>query len=1480
MSTFYVYITEQCREEARRHNVLDNVQKLAKKIEKDQSDRGLDHYPPPYRKKVMGRQGRLVIEEYRSDDDIVLCFARYLIRGSYEYGAFYKDTQAYYDRNKVSNEDIEHFLQAQKKKQVKKKPSLNETELFYLQTTNSRHYTDDGAVLESYDWFERMSQGSAKKYLSRYYDLIVKIEDGKLPEGTDTLSHPNNAQIKILFRSFPEYKHTFLIAPIDNNKEGDEEELRKKYSHIMSSDEIEIDELLRHSRRAYPSIITYDENIWISVESSNEANLALSPEEESILESVLTPANTDKPRYPLFINGRPGSGKSTILQYIFADHLARYLEQNTKDKRGEAPLYLTYSTPLLEQARNAVRNILKCGAPNLERGRLASSDDNIEAVLQKSFRNFREFLRSLLPAGIKERFVHANYVDFGRFRGLWEEKRSKHPHKEARAIGAELAWHAIRTFIKGMQHESGGVVDPEYYSIELARSIKSLSDETFKIIYKYVWEGWYKPHCNDNGYWDDQDLARAVLSHAKNELSRYPVVFCDESQDFTTIELELIQQLSVYSKRDLPSHLVKNVPFAFAGDPFQTLNPTGFNWGAMQSSFHENIVQQLDPSGTARLEFNFQELAFNYRSSEHIVKLANLVQLLRAVLLGIKRLRPQHSWTRTSTVSPVFFDKDDAGCKAAVRDQAELVIIVPCQENREIEYVKNAPFLKSMAIREGEITRNILSPARAKGLEYERVLLYGFGDEVISRLPKLLEHISNPEKDPPEIERRLAWEYFLNQFYVAVSRARKRLFIVDSGDALKSFWSFTETNYQKELLKLYDNSDNWRLEELGGMMKGDNSSWSDDRDDPLELARQWQEQGRAQRDPYLLRLAKDNFERADRPEEARLCEAEQYEYEGEFQKAAKLYVQLKQKDSACRCYWADKDTKSVVYLAKQFSDITADPHFISASAINRDKNTAPQIALVLDALEKVTPTPFPDMPGEIDAWRWFFDQFARKTGDAIQASSDHEKKEWRPYVDRLINTIKRFELPLSAYPEIAKLLYLTGNPKRALDYWNKHCTDQKADSKRDKWLIRAQAESESYPSNIHYFHKLEDHKAVIEQWVTNGKTIDGNTPVKLLLDSAISLSDIDAIRVLLPGSDNLAQITKALHCVDHNSIHSLSGALPVAIAHSLESTGDWGQLIGFVSNQSTSDGDLNTIIKHSGINWTKEELIASAVRAMARSERLAKDGAKHQKEVSDFLKKNLIIEKEAKLEKQKSVKSVFKLVDIAEAGAAFERAFRLTYVLEFYEQFFSKNYLSHRVLLPTNDQAKFAKRRWILCKRRLANTQDGRGKVKHEDEAREKERIWRISVDHEPEYPELEPISELDISISEEQSQTSGGVLGKEKEEPLVSSTISKIPVTHQVSIKTTLDLSDHELIAEVLTRKRRIILIDKETEDQVTCGQNNITSDDLNIEDINNSEHSRRWLIRDWKIQCEIISNNDGTVIRFRFADGEAILGFEFFSK
>ena len=265
----------------------------------------------------------------------------------------------YYKKNKVQEEDVEAFLKERKKNSITTKKTMSDSESAYLQSTSTHHSADDGAYMESYDWFERLPQSWAKDSLVRYYELI---EFGELPENETAVSHPKNSSVRILYRHFPEYKLTFLIAPINTHNREDEDRLREKYKNILDPSQGDVTEaIVRSSRRAYPSIIACDENTWVQVQNSNEANLALSPEEENILESILRSSN-DGPKYPLFINGRPGSGKSTILQYLFSEHLGRHIGLDGSNPLVNPPLYLTYSEQLLKQAKSSVENILTCGA--------------------------------------------------------------------------------------------------------------------------------------------------------------------------------------------------------------------------------------------------------------------------------------------------------------------------------------------------------------------------------------------------------------------------------------------------------------------------------------------------------------------------------------------------------------------------------------------------------------------------------------------------------------------------------------------------------------------------------------------------------------------------------------------------------------------------------------------------------------------------------------------------------------------------------------------------------------------------------------------------------------------------------------------------------------------------------------------------------------------------------------------------------------
>ena len=100
----------------------------------------------------------------------------------------------------------------------------------------------------------------------------------------------------------------------------------------------------------------------------------------------------------------------------------------------------------------------------------------------------------------------------------------------------------------------------------------------------------YKKYFDEKAGWDDLDIVRYALSKYDDgsRFHKYAVIFFDEAQDFTKIETDLILKLSVYSKYDLTTREEDSkIPIAFAGDPNQTINPTGFRWGSTQEIFNE-----------------------------------------------------------------------------------------------------------------------------------------------------------------------------------------------------------------------------------------------------------------------------------------------------------------------------------------------------------------------------------------------------------------------------------------------------------------------------------------------------------------------------------------------------------------------------------------------------------------------------------------------------------------------------------------------------------------------------------------------------------------------------------------------------------------------------------------------------------------------------------------------------------------------------
>ncbi len=210
--------------------------------------------------------------------------------------------------------------------------------------------------------------------------------------------------------------------------------------------------------------------------------------------------------------------------------------------------------------------------------------------------------------------------------------------------------------------------------------------DQFQEIYE-IYNQWYKIPIAKSGYWDDQDLIFKVLE-LECYSPEYTAIFCDEAQDFTRLELQLIVRLSVFSQYNLGYQPIQCLPFAFAGDPFQTLNPTGFSWESFKAAFHNEVITALDPAGEWHLEMNFQELKSNYRSCSPIVQFNNPIQLWRHLLFNQRELKPQTAWKQGELAPQKLIVGENISPEELLGYVRDTIIIIPCEEGEEIAYIK------------------------------------------------------------------------------------------------------------------------------------------------------------------------------------------------------------------------------------------------------------------------------------------------------------------------------------------------------------------------------------------------------------------------------------------------------------------------------------------------------------------------------------------------------------------------------------------------------------------------------------------------------------------------------------------------------------------------------------------------------------------------------------------------------------------------
>jgi len=644
---------------------------------------------------------------------------------------------------------------------------------------------------------------------------------------------------------------------------------------------------------------------------------------------------------------------------------------------------------------------------------------------------------------------------------------------------------------------------------------------------------------------------------------------------------------------------------------------------------------------------------------------------------------------------PVSFHRDKGEVRDQLKRQSDLTIIVPCLEGEEKEYVDNDEILSSI-VRKDEtgVPQNVLSATRAKGLEFSRVALWCFGlDE---NAQGILDALGDEGTLGAKPEERLPREYFINRLYVAASRPRRRLIVIESDEGMKHLWSFaTDPDVRNRVLeRLRPKHQIWE-ENIGTLQPGVGESWSSDREDPKVLAEKFEKEGHAKSDPYLLRTAAMFYETLEDNFRALQCRGFALHFEAEYKKAGDTFKKSNDPEQALSSYWIGGAYGAIVELTRDHPEIGARLECRIAVFLNASPSLETGREILKQVKEKLEDSDFFQEVSSTASWGLAIEKVCGSLAEL--KAIDGKEPQWKG-IAGLAEAINRSGLGVS--PKIrGRLHYRAGEWKKAIESWmntEMAGSPEFRDAKTRVLLqeLRAHPERDLTGDELReladYYMRNKIYSKALDYWARAG---DGS---KLLEVSSGALSNGER-ETAWEGLRRWIELTVRF--------------------------GDWPNVRPILQGkipETIRAKELQELIAKD-----IDQAVATTLLHLSRSEFLPTTDSKSQKEISDLLSKLLIDD----------VSSWTRHTTPDVAGAAIERAGRDIDALKFYENVIGGSVFS-------TEQKERAKKRWLRTKLRQADREREQGKrgpsQRHGKEAEEKALAWGIRErDTLPTFPNL-----------------------------------------------------------------------------------------------------------------------------------------------
>ncbi len=286
-------------------------------------------------------------------------------------------------------------------------------------------------------------------------------------------------------------------------------------------------------------------------------------------------------------------------------------------------------------------------------------------------------------------------------------------------------------------------------------------------------------------------------SHLESIQPSYDFLVADEVQDLTNVQLDLALRTLRH-----PSH------FILCGDANQIVHPNFFSWAHVKSFFYERRA-------TGRAEI-LRILDANYRNSPEVVHLANRLLLVKNARFGsIDResnylVRPT---TRHPGLVELFADNEKTRRELNARTcrSARTAVIVLREEDKA-------------DARQHFQTPLVFSIQEAKGLEYDSVVLLNFVSANRKEFGAIVEGVSADDlradslayaRAKDKTDKSIdAFKFFINSFYVALTRSVKNLHLIER-DPDHRLFSLLGLSERKEATKAHtetSSNEEWQQE--------------------------------------------------------------------------------------------------------------------------------------------------------------------------------------------------------------------------------------------------------------------------------------------------------------------------------------------------------------------------------------------------------------------------------------------------------------------------------------------------------------------------------------------------------------------------------------------------------------------------------------------------------------------------------------------